>query len=329
MKNKSITYTRSIAALFVLLGHCCYAYRGGWKFDVQECEFAVHITEYLYSFHMALFMMISGIVFSLAYSSGTIPYKKFIKKRFVRLIIPLVFVKFVIWNPINMTIGNYKVSDVGKLLTELGHTWYLAVLFIISVAAYLIVKIEKGVQQQEKKTFVIIVAAIFCLTLALFSEILPSGGKSTVEALYFYPLFFAAGIAMDRFKFYDRNNIVKTLPILVHILVSIINYVGFVESIVWRIITAMAGAVAWISIGDIINSHFGNGVCSFFERIEKNSMAIYLIHLPIIYLILGTTKLGLFAPTLVIVILFIVAGLGSCIAGGVLRKMGLSKLIGE
>lgn len=99
------------------------------------------MTDYIYTFHMAAFMFLSGYVFNIAYAKGKYSILEFTRRRLDRLIVPLLFAKFILWNPVNLAIGNYDLNECGKILTELGHLWYLAVLFALSLLAYIFVKI--------------------------------------------------------------------------------------------------------------------------------------------------------------------------------------------
>ena len=139
-KNIAISNARVIATLMVLFGYCVYPYStmGGWGFHCEVQSLADLITKYVYSFHMPLFMTISGFTFNAAYSKciESIDFSRFFVKRVKRLLVPLFVVKFLIWNPVCIWIGRFQIKSMNSLV-ELGHLWYLLVLFVFNIIAFM------------------------------------------------------------------------------------------------------------------------------------------------------------------------------------------------
>ena len=111
---KRFTYIdnlRGFLILLVILGHCIQCIDTDFDHNI--------IFRYIYSFHMPLFMFISGFVsFKENYEWSSV------KKRFFQLIIP-----FMAWAMLGMTIsGNYNWIWLTKPDTAL---WFLWVLFWI------------------------------------------------------------------------------------------------------------------------------------------------------------------------------------------------------
>lgn len=145
-KTKRISYIDNLKAvliLLVILGHSIqYS-------EINNFEKNI-IARYIYSFHMPLFMLISG------YLSYKIEYTFYnIKKRFVQLVIP-----FVIWSVIGMVIT--KDWSLVWILSPDKSLWFLWILFW----AYLI-NVLSFVSSNRLKMSPIIV--IGCVYFAIFA----------------------------------------------------------------------------------------------------------------------------------------------------------------
>lgn len=116
-----IDYTKGIAILFVIFGH---VYCGN---NVA--------TNWIYSFHIPLFFIVSGFLLNFSKSKDT---KKIILKKFKLLMVP-----YLLFSLINI-VGNYSInglstivlkSDVFNTITlfGIGALWFLPVLFIVEL----------------------------------------------------------------------------------------------------------------------------------------------------------------------------------------------------
>lgn len=136
MRNEFYDILRGYAIFLVVLGHVIQSFYPEWKNSSLEL--------FIYSFHMPLFMAISGYFF--LHSVDKRGTKEFIRTRFVHLMFP------------SLTIGlvNCCIVGVSKILThkQLDFTyfmdvlftglWFLVVLFILSVLGCLFRKCLKN-----------------------------------------------------------------------------------------------------------------------------------------------------------------------------------------
>ena len=96
-------------------------------------------------------------------------------KRASRCLIPLVFVKFTVLNPINVWMGKYDLVS-SQAIFELGHFWYLLVVFLLNIVFYFAIKIFKKYRyNMSLKADCIEVCFLFIL--AIISNRLPSGER--------------------------------------------------------------------------------------------------------------------------------------------------------
>lgn len=329
MKNKTIVTSRIIATILVLLGHCFYGF-GGWNFDLKASHVASILPEYIYSFHMAFFMILSGFVFALVYSNKELCLTKFVKNRLLRLIVPLLFIKYLVWNPVNLLVGNYSLSDKSNLLIELGHLWYLAVLFVISVGMYILLIIHNNIKSTRIRRWFYIIVIIISVLVASTANILPSFGKSIIVSLYRYQFFFLIGFIVQKKNILEYTS--KAWVMIVFLLAHLVLF-GYSLSLddygnIYRNLLGLFGSGFWLCLCQAISKCRGK-LDSVFNFIDRYSMGIYLFHPSIIYLLLGMTKVSNMSTVAVILVLFVVGLAGSVFITFALRKIKLQKLIGE
>lgn len=282
---------------------------------------------YIHSFHMAFFMMISGQVFYNAYKPKVrgMAWMELFMRRLKRLLIPFVFVKYFIWNPVNILVGNYESFICPKALFELGHLWYLCVLFIINIVTYGVMATVKQ-YEESKKVVIDILFLLATLILALFSDKMPNMGKSVITSLYYYPLFFAIGLMLAKYKWSEKITPVLSLTALLgQVITWFACDTGLIRGNAFcKILTAILGCIGWFGLSKSIK--MDGRIC---DKAESFSMAIYLFHLPIIYMLLGLTKIGSWFPYAVVLYLFIAAIVISVLLAIVLRKLRWNILLGE
>lgn len=154
--------TKLFAIFLVLWGHTVQFMGGGYFWTNPVFEF-------IYSFHMPLFMVISGYFFSsgLRYSLGEI-----LKKKTVQLLLPIfswvtVIALFVYcWH---LLIDNYQQTGseimVNWLLSLKGDLWFLKSLFSCYLLSYVSMKILK----KERYAFVL-ANLLFLFIPSLYAE---------------------------------------------------------------------------------------------------------------------------------------------------------------
>lgn len=136
MKGARLAYFDALklfAIYLVIWGHCINWYRlGHGEYDV--------IYRIIYSFHMPLFMMISGYF---SYSSINLPFCSFLKKKFKHLIYPCISWGLILWIIVEPThsfhYGHHQFS-FGGLLEDfywLSDFWFLKSCFLCYSLLYL------------------------------------------------------------------------------------------------------------------------------------------------------------------------------------------------
>ena len=118
------------AILLVVLGHCIQSLSMGWQENSLELV--------IYSFHMPLFMIISGKFF--LPSVNKVSCVEYLKNRFVRLVIPSL--TWGVFNVLLISAGKMMKHNMLQPLEALNIVcigmWFLTVLFLLSAAGALI-----------------------------------------------------------------------------------------------------------------------------------------------------------------------------------------------
>lgn len=144
-----ITIAKAIGILLVVAGHFTSArYMPVEYIALKKC---------IFSFHMPLFMILSGFLFAntVGRAGGDLLLKPFVKKKFVRLMIPYFFISFCI-ALLNLVLGHFMAVKRTVDWTYLGEIfyknvggsaiflWFIYSLFIIFVIAALFSKLRNG-----------------------------------------------------------------------------------------------------------------------------------------------------------------------------------------
>lgn len=157
---------RNLLVILVVVGHATYydiiTPFGGIQYGmimeeagIQNTIFhslASELTNFIYTFHMPVFIALSGSLFAIG---KTIKASAFIIKKAKRLLIPF-FVVWLCWNmPIKYLTGYYNGISMGRAFAQMifpscVYLWYLECLFCVFVLAYFICK------QNEKAQMVIV-----------------------------------------------------------------------------------------------------------------------------------------------------------------------------
>ena len=319
---RELDYLKTIGILLVVIGHCTSIYTGGWVFTspVNSPIYGL-IASYVYTFHVPMLVFVSGAIYYYCrinkekYSS----IKSLIINKFKRLILPFLFVGILYSIPIKYTIGmayGNIFSNMKSFILGLntGHLWYLLMLFNTFIIFYFY---EKFIL--NKKYSII-------LNLILFSILYISSGFFTnifkINRAIQYSIFFYLGYEFFRSK--DKlilkleklksKSILIITPILIAIslvliLVSKIRLYSIMLSEVFSLINVVIAIVCipiCYLIIYLINNRIKNKIIKekidkVFNIIGKYSFNIYLLHEPIIFIVLYFIARKYINPTILLI----------------------------
>lgn len=107
-RNLYLDVIKGFAIILVVYGHCL---QYGSTLSCDKLYFDDWVFKAIYSFHMPLFMLVSGYLFYGSVSRHST--KHIVKTRFTSLLVPII-----IWNTLDMTINSFLLSDDHQ-----GFTW--------------------------------------------------------------------------------------------------------------------------------------------------------------------------------------------------------------
>lgn len=336
LKNKNISTARLIATILVIFGHAISPFAEDIyiRFELKS-NFLLYLHNYIYSFHMPLFFIISGMVFYLAAIKKMESEKesKFIYKKFLRLIVPLIFIKFLVLTPVKYVIDLYDIGYNFKTIvrhyahnTDVGHLWYLFVLFVTECIFFVVIK---KIDIMFSKWFLQLSVMVLLFIISIYSNNLPYLGKLMLKNCYTYPIFLFIGILIEKYKIKLKKYITLNTGIVLFIihlyLWSVTRNMEIIPITLYRFL-GIIGSTYVLCLSCYINSISDT---KFGIVIEENSMGIYLFHLPLQYLILYVlTKFchNSFAVTVAVLMGSLV---GSIFIAKFIRATRLDFLIGE
>lgn len=320
---KELDYLKIIGVLLVVIGHCTSIYTGGWVFTspVNSPIYGL-IASYVYTFHVPMLVFISGsIYYYCRINKGKYTtLKSLIVNKLKRLIVPFLFMGIFYSIPIKyiigMTDGNI-FSNIKSFILGLntGHLWYLLMLFNTFILFYLY---ERFVL--NKKYSII-------LNLILFNILYISSGFFTnifqINRAIQYSIFFYLGyeffrnkdkltLKLEKFK---PKNILIIIPILtaislVLILVSKMKLSNIMLSKLFSLINVVIAIVCitiCYLIVYLINNRMKNTIMKekidkLINSIGKYSFNIYLLHEPIIFIVLYFIASKYINPTILVMV---------------------------
>ncbi len=177
-----IDFVRGIAILLVLWGHAIqYSYAGSRDFFDNDVYKAI------YSFHMPLFMLLSGYVFYLAANKRSL--KELIVRRVKALMQPIILCG-VIYYYLSLDIkkivnGNIYVFFSGSWLSSLGDYWFL---WSVLCSSLVVGMVYKSFDKRSDRCIFLLFGVVF---VAMF--------PNAVNNVYMYP-YFIIGFGYAKYK---------------------------------------------------------------------------------------------------------------------------------
>ncbi len=262
-----ITAAKAIGILLVIIGHC--------SFTTDSPQWYQDTHTVIYLFHMPLFMSLSGFLFYNSFShTGSLDIKKFLRKKFLRLIVPYLFISFTIAGVIALT-GQFipvrRTVDL-KYLCEIFcmnvggsavFLWFLYALFIqFLLMAFSIVLCKK---------YHLYATALLAVALFFLQDKMPGIFYLNSVAANF--IYFWAGTAIAAVR--PQTNAFPLPAAILFLLVPLFSRNGL------GYIAALTGIAATLLLSWIICRK--KKTPSSIEILGKESPYIYLLHMGAIY----------------------------------------------
>ncbi|MEJ8737276.1 acyltransferase [Erysipelotrichaceae bacterium HCN-30851] len=255
------------------------------------------IKNLIYSFHMPLFVFLSGCTFSLSYNGENA--FDWIKRKGKLYIRDYLLISLLVYIPLRLLFGYYgnNINLLNILFNDvflgkdINYLWYLIMLFNVSIIMRILIK-----SRLNRKKYIVLFLTLLLSILQFSLPVLPFQLHRTMEFLFW---FYLGSIFEENRKFIIKsinrfnNNILFLISILsfmvlfiafryldtTHFVVNIVIFVKLFKMVV-RYMLELSGIILIIIICDKI----GNIKCFLCNKIKENSYFIYLVHVPSIIL---------------------------------------------
>ena len=330
--NRSNVYNivKFISVILVVVAHSTRMYTEYGTFHpLNGSRILSLLTEYIYKFHMPLFILVSGSVFALCIEKGK--YNNvlgFISNKAKRLLIPYYFFGFLYVAPVMVLLGLTSGSFVEYCYTGIvcslnsRHLWYILALFYIFILG---IAAKPMIEKSRKLRVVVLLcsAVLFC-----FSSRFPE--KFQISAAFNYQLYFFVGVFLH-YEYDVFVKIVRKLSYLLLLLPFVLAGMFFFNpNAATNICYRFVGIFMILSCSIYIDRKCNwLTKSSIYKRIQNDSFGIYLFHPMIIYVFyyfLEDKNINPFVLCFAIAILAIIL---SILATNIVRILRMHIFIGE
>lgn len=291
-RNVSIDVAKGICIILVVIGHLL-------QFDCSGLAKNT-LFNYIYAFHMSVFMMLSGYVAS--YGNYDVTFTKLILRRFRQLMVP-----FLVW--MVLTIVYWHTSLVGAITLAMSFlkrpdvgAWFLLSLFFIYLYFLLAKKIAKMLPVRNAMVselitlvgmLVLMLAIRACLKKSIFSDL--------CSWFYYLPdkyyVMFTFGYMVAKYKKSVIQNPFLLILSVVIFALSIGRFHFSQSSALLQLTVSIPASILMINLSSSIGLTF-NGNVNWLMTFGKYSIVIYLVHLFFVHSLYGgaefTAKLNTF-----------------------------------
>lgn len=302
--------TRVFAVILVVIGHCSYytinTNYGGIDYNTIMANMNINDTiihklleimvKIIYSFHMPLFVALSGALFSIQIKNNRYPkLELLVKDKFFRLIVPFFVVTLFYVVPIKF-ISQYFSYNLIEALKEIflgqfmlmgnSSLWFLSSLFLNFIIMYIVEKKYKKMNRAKIILFILLHLISYKISIPIISNPLR-------YTLWFYMGYKFESVREEFNMYIERNKNIFIISVCMFIItffmskkVPEINIIYLAIKIMFTWATTILGCfiVYYISYLLTINTKIMD--CKFINMMKDNSFGIYLYSDSINYLIL-------------------------------------------
>lgn len=328
-KLVDLEVVKVLTTLLVIIGHVFTNYApGGLVQPYYGNEYFALGVSYIYSFHMPLFMAVSGAVYyHVRVELGKYNcFRMYITNKAKRLLLPYCFFSLFIVFPTLYVLEAVEGNSIKFFLVNYvlalnpRHLWFVLCLFWI----FLVIRLLDTYIQKYK-----CMSLIICYGLSFVSNYIPS--LLLLGPVCRYLVYFYIGYLFMAHK-EDVGKYIKVRYMGLAFLVNVFFVNQAADSVIGvfllKEIAALAGMFAFYVLSvQVAATSFSN--TEYFISLSKNSYGIYLFHPCIIYLTLYVSKDYAVNSYLLAFITFVVSLLFSYYGTILFRKVGLKWALGE
>ena len=275
-----ISFLQLIGPIFVILGHSLNG------IGLSEGIWWTFTKQWIYIFHMPLFFMISGYLLAYGDWMKGQSYRKFVKNKFNRLIIP-----YLVWNGIcllpkyfmqefltdevQMSIGYVFTVFVTPRQNIWGHTWFLAGLFIVYIFTPLWQKIFSKFSLKKVAIFITLGVVIYILPIRTEVFCLSDLHK---DIMFFWIGCMLGSVPTEKIKKYFYKT--KIFNISLALITSIVSLFLCADKSMW-FVPCLFVLATLLTFG----LYFDDKMDETLIKYSRRSFGIYILHWPVMLII--------------------------------------------
>lgn len=325
-RSRCYDIAKIMTLLLVVIGHATVFYSpDGAMAPARQSSVMASIATYIYSFHMPLFVLLSGCVWGWCIRHGK--YQKnlpFLWNKALRLLLPYLAFGLLLVAPVVVACryteeGFFSYCLKGILLGyDARHLWYLLVLFLLFLTTI-------AAKPLVKKNPLLVLP--FCVVLFLSANYVPQIFKLRTACKY--TLFFYLGVCADHYYPFLEGLVKKLrffLPVLPVVMVgSVLLNPNFITETAYTLI----GMGMMLAFASLLTTSEALQASRIYQFLRRESFGLYIFHAMLIYLLfffLGSTQI---APWLLAVLSIASSTAVSFLLNKLVRMLKLGILLGE
>lgn len=264
-RDKSFDIIKGILIYLVVLGHSI-------QIEFNDSSWNKSLFAFLYSFHMPLFIFISGYFLK---SSLSKPFCEMTISKTQRLIIPTVIYTFfiVIIFATSITYKNPGVN-IGRLISIIETYWYTICIFFLSIIYWLFFRFKQGP----------VVIILLFLSLIILETFYPQVAAADCQVVRMF-LVFGLGVIVSKKEISLDSLKYKRIICLFSIIIIVTNRLIWgcnlsLYPIILRIFDGLFCCVlSYYVLKYLVKFMLKIKTFDFFIYLGEKSLAIYLIHM--------------------------------------------------
>ena len=323
--NQTLTNIKVYTIILVVIGHVLAIYTPNSIFPHSGTKLTGMLYNIIYSFHMPLFISVSGAVYALCRRRGKYStWNELLKAKWRRVLLPYFSFGLIILFPVLIALDKMEVN-FGTFMSiiyggsEIRHLWYLYVLFEMFIITRIM---EKTIISNKRLVFFVLLG----ITILAYNHDITSIFQ--INMLLKYYIYFILG-------YYVGNETIKiNLSLYQGFILLVIGLLGnyymyqlppIPYSIV-NIITSLSLSILAFTICQKYNLQQNT---KFYEYLRKDGMGIYLFHVVIIYILFRYNSFGQLGIYIQAILVTLISFFISIIITRLIRSIKLGFLIGE
>lgn len=342
MKNSRLHGMDFCRAVFMCLGlffHCGLIYGEGSNWRVRSDDVSLllmQISDFIKSFRMEAFYLVSGLFFLLVYRKGR---EGFLQDRVLRAAVPMLTVGISLNLVMNVFSYNVRYEwGWGYIISGawMGHLWFLGNLLVYFLLSYPLCRHIDASRQVINRNYAVTLAALLVLAVfgKFFANLTFSGTILFISfdhLYYYYPFFLMGMVSYSALSQFYALISVRKLPIYL-LLYGVAWYLSdALLEISWSLAVAveLVSHFAAVLIAFSVLEYVGSRGSRTVRFISDSSYSVYLLHQPLLVvfyvLIFKDLDVGVYFEYAMLIVMVIAASLA--FHHYVVKRTPLAKLL--